>query len=197
MSRCQYLALFFSPPQFIFSKDSNLGEQCFLARFFTFRGSTRNSLNIGYEQFQSKNKKDLGSQLIFGELLLCGWVDGVGSGTRLNGGKRQTDSARDTVVCPFISGVHGRAQQWQLIHQPQEYHWASWNRTKNHLYPSSSSPLILSRICLSRRYAFLFIHFCCCCCCWFSAFACVTASTAGVAKARPSCFAFIEVQKKL
>lgn len=50
----------FSPPQFIFSKDSNLGEQCFLARFFTFRGSTRNSLNIGYEQFRSKNKKGFG-----------------------------------------------------------------------------------------------------------------------------------------
>lgn len=85
----------FSPPQFIFSKDSNLGEQCFLARFFTFRGSTRNSLNIGYEQFQSKNKKALGSQLIFGELLLCGWVGGQSGQRNVSKPGEKTDRQRE------------------------------------------------------------------------------------------------------
>lgn len=44
---------------------------------------------------------------------------------------RWIDKERATAVWPFISGVWGRAQQWQLIHQPQGHYWASWNRTKS------------------------------------------------------------------
>lgn len=67
---------------------------------------------------------------------MCEWVSSVDSRMDLNG-RRWIDGERDTAVCPFISGVHGRAQQWHLIHQPQEHYWASWNRTKIQLYPSS------------------------------------------------------------
>lgn len=74
---------------------------------------------------------------------LCEWVNSVDSRMYLNR-RRWIDSERDTAVCPFISGVHGRAQQWHLIHQPQEYYWASWNRTKNHLYPSCIPFLLFS-----------------------------------------------------
>lgn len=77
------------------------------------------------------------------ELLVCEWVNSVDSRTYLNR-RRWIDSERDTAVCPFISGVHGRAQQWHLIHQPQEYYWASWNRTKNRLYPSCIPFLLFS-----------------------------------------------------
>lgn len=44
------------------------------------------------------------------ELLVCEWVNSVDSRTYLNR-RRWIDSERDTAVCPFISGVHGRAQQ--------------------------------------------------------------------------------------
>lgn len=60
------------------------------------------------------------------------WVSGVESRTY----PWWIDSERDTAVCPFISGVHGRAQRRQLIHQTWEYNWAFWNRTKHQRYPS-------------------------------------------------------------
>lgn len=85
---------------------------------------------------------------------MCEWANSVDSRMDLNG-RRWIDSERDTAVCPFISGVHGRAQQWHLIHQPQEYYWASWNRTKIHLYPSCIPFLLFSRpqLLLSTSFA--------------------------------------------
>lgn len=86
---------------------------------------------------------------------MCGWGTSVNSRMYLNRG-RWIDSERATAVCPFISGVHGRAQQWQLIHQPQGYYWASWNRTKNHLYPSCITSLLFSLIFLSTCFVEFF-----------------------------------------
>lgn len=51
---------------------------------------------------------------------------------------------------------------------------------------------LVAYVSLGVMHSYSFI-FCCCCC--FLAFVYVTASTAGVAKAWPSCFLFIAVKK--
>lgn len=66
--------------------------------------------SIGYNQLQSKNNGISVQKLISDEFLVCGRVNSVDNKTYPNT-KRSIDSERDTAVCPFISGVHMRAQQ--------------------------------------------------------------------------------------
>lgn len=133
------------------SNNTNHGKHWIRVRFWHYMFKLKIQLmaqNIGYWQLQSKNNGiSLQNLTIWRAPFVCGWGTSVDSIMYPNRG-RCTDSERATVVCPFISGVRGRAQQWQLIHQPQGYYWASWNRTKNHLHPSCITSLLSSSVCL-------------------------------------------------